>query len=279
MSFHLRVAIAVLVFFSASQPAVLFAQHPGNTNSFYRQLRTLAPGGEVITVNNIELHRDAATFTFRHGSFAFCGEVNGKVTCAVFKGEGHFHLASPANGQGNNGAFLDHRDQFDEDFDQAVLHFTDATAAELHKASTGKGVDDSAFGVAARDLRDLQRTKLHENYDLRVLEDVLSPGLGGYFLAAMRGKSDPHLIFTLDPHGAENVEPEEVSLLNWSDWGRSFPAAFHMGSDQAGGSGAERNATQRIASTARTSTPQSRRAAFSPAWPPSTWWRKKTAYQ
>ena len=152
-------------------------------------MRTLGPGGEVITVNNLELHRDAATFTFRHGSFAFCGEVNSKVTCAVFKGEGHFHLASPANGQGHAGAFLDHRDQFDEDFDQVALHFTDATAAELHMASAGKGVDDGAFGVAVRDLRDLQRTKLHENYDLRVLEDVLSPGLGGYFLRPCTAKA------------------------------------------------------------------------------------------
>jgi 6-phosphogluconolactonase (cycloisomerase 2 family) len=79
-----------------------------------------------------------------------------------------------------------------------------------------------------------------------VLEDVLSPAPGGYFLAAMHGKSDLHLIFTVDPHGAAGVEPEEVSLVNWSDWGMSYPAAFHMGSDQSGGSGAERNATYRI---------------------------------
>ncbi len=50
---------------------MLDAQHPGNSNSYYQQLRGLLPGGEVIQVNNLELRRDAATFTFRRGDFAF----------------------------------------------------------------------------------------------------------------------------------------------------------------------------------------------------------------
>ncbi|MGB6742903.1 MAG: hypothetical protein WBE38_04525, partial [Terracidiphilus sp.] len=62
------------------------AQRPANANAYYQQLRGLLPGGEVITVKDLELTRDEADITFRNGSFAFYGEVNGKVTGAVFKG-------------------------------------------------------------------------------------------------------------------------------------------------------------------------------------------------
>ena len=228
--------------------AGLQAQHSANSNAIYQQLRGLLPGSDVITVNNLELTRDAATFTLRQGSIAFYGAVNGKVTGAVFKGEGHFHLAPPTAEERHNLALFNHTQDFDEDFDVLVLRFTDATAAELHKGSAGKGVPDSAFDKEAQEFHNFARTKLRENYDLRILEDVLSPAEGGYFLAAIHGKKNSHLIFTLDPHGAARVAPEEVSLLNWTDWGPTYPAAFRTASDLArtGGDAQERNAAYRI---------------------------------
>ena len=75
---------SVFVLFFLPCLALLHAQHSSNSNAIYQQLRGLLPGSEVIAVNNLELRRDAATFTFRSGSFAFYGEVNGKVTGAVF---------------------------------------------------------------------------------------------------------------------------------------------------------------------------------------------------
>jgi len=227
---------------------VLPAQHAPNTNPYYQQLRTLLPGGEVIQVNNLELRRDTATFTFRRGDFAFYGEVNGKVTGAVFLGSGHFHLTPPTAEERHNLRFLNHSEEFDEDFNQVVLRFTDATAAELHKAAAGKGEPDSQYATAGRDLHDFERLKMFENLDLRLLEDVLSPSQGGFFLAAIHGGKDPHLVFTLDPHGARRVSPEEISLLNWNEWGESYPAAFHLSSETAhgGGNGNEQNGAYRI---------------------------------
>ena len=43
---------------------VIHAQHPANANPAYQKLRALLPGGEVIGVKDLELKRDAATFTF-----------------------------------------------------------------------------------------------------------------------------------------------------------------------------------------------------------------------
>jgi hypothetical protein len=118
----------------------------------------------------------------------------------------------------------------------------------LHKASAGAGPADQAFAVAARDLHNFDRLKTFENLDLRLLEDVLSPSQSGYFMAAIRGKKDGHLVFTLDPHGARHVSPEEISLLNWSDWGASYPLAFHLSSESTsnGGNGNEQDASYRI---------------------------------
>jgi hypothetical protein len=244
---HARAFLASLTLaFVASVP--LHAQHPGNSNPYYQQLRRLLPGGEVIEVNNLELKRDAATFTFRSGGFGFCGEVNGKVTGAVFKGEGHLHISPPTAEERHNLSITMHTEAFDEDFDQVVLRFTDDTAAELHKASAGKGEESEMYVRAAQEFQNFARTKLHNNLDLRLLEDVMSPSPGGYFMAAVHGKKHSHLTFIFDPQGAEVVAPEEVELMNWNDWGESIPLAFHRASEYQQGfpDGNEANAPYRI---------------------------------
>lgn len=246
MRIHARVFIFFLAFLLSTCLKPLSAQRPPNANAYYQELRNLLPGGDVITVNNLELHRDAATFTFRTGDFAFYGDVNGKVTGAVFKGDGHFHLKPASTEERHNLSILTHNEEFDEDFNQVVLRFTDDTAVELRKASTGKGQPDSVYAEAARDLHNYQRTKLQENFDLRLLQDVLSPSNGGYFLAAIKGKKNAHLFFRIDPNGATDVSPEEVSLLNSTDWGGTYLTASHLGSEGENASGNERNATNRI---------------------------------
>jgi len=239
---------AFLLSVVAGCPAFLSGQHPGNTNAFYQQLRGLLPGGEVITVSNFELHRDAATFTFHSGNFAFYGEVNGRVTGAVFRGSGHLHITPPTREDRHNLSILTHAEEFDTDFDQVVLRFTDSTAAELHKAAAGSAQAGSTYVTPAQEFRTFAREKLHDNYDLRLLQDVLSPDPGGYFMAAIHAQKNPHLLFVLDPHGAPGVAPEEVELMNWNDWGESIPLAFHRAGEYVNGeaNGNEANASYQI---------------------------------
>jgi len=89
---------------------------------------------------------------------------------------------------------------------------------------------------------------LHENFDLRLLQDVVSSAPGGYFMAAIRTRKRPHLVFVDDPQGAGMVAPEEVELLDWNDWGVSIPLAFHHASEYSNGmpSGNESNTAYRI---------------------------------
>ena len=167
---------------------------------------------------------------------------------AVFKGEGHIHITPPNAEERHNLSIVTHSDQVDEDFDQVVLRFTDNTAVELHKTSAGAGQASNGYASAAMEFHNFMRTKLKDNLDLRLLQDVLSPAPGGFFIAAIHGKKDSHILFTLDPHGDGGLAPEEVSLLVYNDWGPSWPTAFHQASDIARGDakGPENNAACRI---------------------------------
>lgn len=248
MLIRVRASVAALAIFIALCRCLLHAQHPANGNPYYQQLRSLLPGGEAIQVKNLEMRRDAATFTFREGEIAFYGEVNGRVTGAVFRGVGHLHITPPTAEERHNLLVTNHTEEFDEDFDQVVMRFTDSTAAELHKGSAGKSGPDNLWIRSGLEFQTFSRQRLHSNYDLRLLEDVLSPAPGEYFMAAIHTRKYPHLSFVFDPRGAEIVAPEEVELMNWNDWGESIPLAFHRAGEYANGApnGNEANSPYRI---------------------------------
>ena len=136
----------------------------------------------------------------------------------------------------------------------------------MRKASTGAGQPDNSYARAAQELQIFLRhhaegshigqggtyyfKKLYGNVDLRLLEDVLSPAPGGYFLAAMHGSKNSHLYFILDPHGVDEVAPEEVALIRWDSMNETetIPLAFHRAAEYANGtaSGNEHNAAYKI---------------------------------
>ena len=63
-----------------------------NSDPTYQQLRNLSLGSEAVSVNNVNLRRDAATFHLRSGTVCFVAPVQGKVTGAVFVGDGNMIL-------------------------------------------------------------------------------------------------------------------------------------------------------------------------------------------
>ena len=266
MEIRKRVSACLIFTVLTVSSFVLHAQKAPNANAFYQQLRGLLPGGASITVNNLALKRDAATFNIKSGSFAFYGEVNGKVTGAVFRGDGHVHITPPTQQERNNLALLTHAQEFDEDFDEAVLRFTDGTAAELRKASAGAAQDAGSFTRPAQVLQSFLRHHSiqtstgdsgtyydkvsYGNLELRLLQDVLSPAQGGFFLAALHGRRNSQLFFIVDPNGVGEVAPDEVALMGWdsSNDATTYPLAFRRAAEYANGtpSGDEQNAAYKI---------------------------------
>jgi hypothetical protein len=128
----------------------------------------------------------------------FVAPVQGKVTGAVFVGDGNLVLDVPPS-ERKMLKLLTKEDEFSENFVDMALRFTDSTYNEIKKGGTS--VPGDCVAGVLKDSQQTTRHKLKENLEVRILEDVLSPEPGGLFVAFIHGKryNDKELL-TIDPH-------------------------------------------------------------------------------
>ena len=110
------------------------AQQPAATSpelSAYTALRNLALSGEACKVANVVIRRDAGVFTLKSGDLYFVGPIEGRVTAAVFLGDGEFTLTPPLECEKRSLAINTKTSSITEPFTEAVFHFSDETWAEL----------------------------------------------------------------------------------------------------------------------------------------------------
>jgi hypothetical protein len=229
-------SIVIVAFFLASLTSLVpiaGAQNPvpgPNADPTYHALRDLSLSGEPVKVDNFELKREAGTFHLRSGTVCFSAAVAGKVTAAVFSGDGNFVLDPPPSERPML-KLLTKEDQFSENFNQMTLRFTDATYDEIKRAGTG-----GASGCDAGPLKDSQHTtrhKLKTNLDSRILEDVLSTEPGGLFIAFIHGKRySGQELYSIDPHETG----DQVDFVTYDDNKSGDWASFPMAGTHASGS-------------------------------------------
>lgn len=187
-----------------------------------------------MPAEGITLKRDVATFQFQSGTFCFLKAVNGRTTGAVFVGEGRLLLDPPVPSEQASLSLLTREKEYSESFDHAVLRFTDNTYEELKhsaKQGTAGGCGSDYFPASQR----TSRKELHYNLDARILQDVLSPERGGLFVVFIHGRHyDGKTMFTIDPHGAPGLSPEEVALETYGDRSGAW-ASFHLAGEYATG--------------------------------------------
>lgn len=205
--------------------SVTFAQNaPAGPNSdpTYQALRNVTLSGEAVGVSNLDLKRDAGTFHLRSGTVCFIKPVSGKVTGAVFAGDGSFVLSPPDDMERKSLKLLSKEDEFDEKFDRAVFRFADSTYDELKKAGTPASV-----GCDAGPLKDSQNTtrhKLRDNLEARLLGEVLSPKPRPFFVAFIHGKRyDDKEVYEIDP----NVGRDQVNFRTYDESKFGHWASFH----------------------------------------------------
>jgi hypothetical protein len=198
--------------------------HPPNSNSVYQALRSRITNGGGFTVQNVVLKRDAGTITLSSGTVFLFGPVSGRVTGAVFLGEGILHVDPPVPAERAQLKAVMRTEVLDQRFTSAVFNFTDDTAAELRKQAPAAG-SGQAEGQA-EEVRSLFRNDLKYNLEARLLQDVMQPG-GGFFMVEAKGPLfSKRLIFTVDPRGALGAEPDQVSLVTASKDGFDVPLGF-----------------------------------------------------
>jgi hypothetical protein len=186
---------------------------------------------QVWRVNNLVLKRDAATFTFRSGSFSFLPPVLGRVAVAVFAGDGNLKLEPAYALAARYMKTLAHAEAADEDFTSLAVYFTDSTFDEITRHAeridaSAKPLESvlEAVQAAARKRTDRPASYLETllgdddvpNIEADVLAQLYNGETGG-FRAFIHGKKHSGLRFILDPRGALPVmpAPEEVALLNY----------------------------------------------------------------
>jgi hypothetical protein len=223
--FCLTVALCSLV---AAPPAE--AQPAANSDPTYQQLRSIQMGGESVAVQDVKLTREGGVFHLKSGSVCFLAPVEGRVTGAVFVGEGTFFLRPQEAHERRSLAQLSRSSDgsLEEDYRELVLRFSDQTYEEI-KGMAGVSEGGSA-ACAAGPLNEIQqalRRRIKYNLAARILQDVKS-GNEGLFVAFIKGRRhNSKLVFAIDPHGAPSVAPEEVSLSTWDENKRGIWAAFH----------------------------------------------------
>ena len=201
-----------------------------NSDPNYRLLRDSRPA-EIIRVENVNLLRDAGHIYLRSGLIAFFPPVLGRVAMAVFSGQGTFHLAPAMAIEADYLHMLTGNPTLDEEFDSAVLCFTDKTYQELKQAGAtattgGSGIEDI--------LRDFRRRMRHRtenprsyleytlgdeeipNVEAELLAELYNPNSPPSFSAYIHGRHYHDLRFLVAPRGAMRhmPSPEEVGLIH-----------------------------------------------------------------
>ncbi len=201
-----------------------------NSDPTYQQLRNLTLGGEAVSVSNLALKRDAGTFHLRSGTVCFVTPVQGKVTGAVFSGDGNFVLDPPLASERKSLKLLTKEDEFSENFSQAVLRFTDSTYDDIKKG--GSAASGGCDAGLLKDSQNTTRHKLKFNLEARMLQEVLSPEPRRLFVAFIHGKRyNGKELYQIDPDSGS----EQVSFMTYDENKMGDWASFNISADHSQG--------------------------------------------
>ncbi|HEX8353882.1 MAG TPA: carboxypeptidase regulatory-like domain-containing protein [Pyrinomonadaceae bacterium] len=215
-----------------------------NADPVYGQLRQQGESpqefaGDYAQVGGLVLKRDAATFTLRSGELYFLPAVEGRVTGAIFIGDGEMTLTPPVEHERRSLSLYTGEPSITEQFTKLALRFTDKTFEEVRASPQARMGRGGAQAARAREIfrenQTLLRRQLRTNMELRTLVDLYTPERPGFLIAFVEGRRFQKLIFQIDPLGIPEVSPEEVLLASYGETDGGFWTAFHLSDEYAKG--------------------------------------------
>ena len=195
-SAHVSIFLLLVTLLSAPVPG---SAQSSNASAIYADLRNLTIGSESVSISDYDLKRDAGTFRLHTGTVCFVAPVNGKVTGAVFVGDGTFLLDPPDESERKSLQYLSKSPEFTEHFERVLFRFTDSTYDELKKA--GKPASGGCDPGILKDSQNATRHRIKHNLEIDILAELLSPKPRPFFIAFIHGKNyNDKEIFQLDPN-------------------------------------------------------------------------------
>ena len=170
---------------------------PLNARDIYSQIKAFPLSGGKVEASNLVLKRDRVTMTF-NGTFYFSAPINGKVTGAVFIGQGTFQAdVPPSNFEKSNVKRLLNADLVASDFRTAVMRFSDNTFDVIGKNKRDDVANPEAQKLAAEiDGRILKESGV--NLPARLTLAVANQEKGFFFANFDGGKLD-RFSYLFDP--------------------------------------------------------------------------------
>jgi hypothetical protein len=203
-----RLILAALIAFIST--ASVHGQDPAGGEATYRQIKAFSLTGGSAEVTNLVLKRDRVEMTLT-GTFAFAPPVNGRVTGAVFTGQGHVKAdVPPSDFEKDNVRRLLGADLLESDFKTAVLRMTDDTFDAIDRARSAAAAasprtlaGNSPAPPAAQHLAEEFEPRLTRetgiNLSARLATSLLNGETPGVFFAEFDGGRRGRFDFVLDP--------------------------------------------------------------------------------
>lgn len=177
----LRLAAALCLAGIACAPAS--AQMPVAPADVYKTLHEFTLDGGSVSVTNLKLKRDRAEMTFT-GTFHYALPVMGRVTGAVFIGQGTFRAEPPPSlFERENLQRMLKADAVESTFETAVLRFTDDTASVVGPPVEPRGMAPPDVQKIATEFETRMVRETGANVASRLLLSLLNGEQPGVFIA------------------------------------------------------------------------------------------------
>jgi hypothetical protein len=217
-----RRIVSLFIFASFSVAgAHVFAQSstPPSGKELYDQIKAFSFAATPVTVSGLTLTRDRVRMTF-NGTFYFAAPVAGRVTGAIFTGNGTFSAeVPPSEFEVENVRRLLHADVVDSDFKTAVLRFSDDTFQQLGQTAAGPGPGDARIEKTGSEVEARVLKETGANLSSRITLSILNQEQPGFFFATFDGGKRGRFTYILD---YQNRMPVSNFGLNGGEKGLIF---------------------------------------------------------
>jgi hypothetical protein len=217
------------------------AQEGQEAMKIYDQIKNVElDESKVAEVESLVLIRDAAVFRLNKGKICLFKPVEGRVTGAVYVGEGVFEFSAPTEIERYQLKRFTEQEVLRDGFDELCLWFSDSTAEELeHNLSFSGGRVPAKSTVVMKGCR--RRLPAGEGQKLWccVLKGILADSRSssdypeshvGLFYADIKTGRGDRLFYTFDPGEVEEVVLK-VAMPGGGQHERELACSFHQADD------------------------------------------------